>query len=150
MQGLLIVCTLRLQKHVRIDRIAWTCYTVYDMLFPLLHHGVNAAFLSRKEEPVSAVQNAKRATEHVVLFSPLRKNPSFFDYYARRGEWRGLPSTGPATQCTTCCFNCFTMVPMLQSCREKKNLCQQCRTCVSSAECEASDGKCRTYLTTSG
>jgi hypothetical protein len=37
--------------------IDWTCYTVYDMLFPLLHHGANAAVLSRKEEPVSAVQN---------------------------------------------------------------------------------------------
>jgi len=28
--------------------IAWTCYIVYGMLFPLSHHGVNVAFLSPK------------------------------------------------------------------------------------------------------
>ena len=38
-----------------------------------------------------------------------------------------IASPGPATRCTTCCFHCFTMVSMLHSCREKKNLRQQCR-----------------------
>ena len=52
---------------------------------------------------------------------------SLFVLLGCRSMYVSIASPGPATRCTTCCFHCFTMVSMLHSCREKKNLRQQCR-----------------------